>query len=292
MDPTPGPLGETPYIPGTPGGQWTDDEVLATRLRVLQMIHPHWGVKKAQGTWNGVGAVTEIGQVTENTILRLVFHDCGKYTDGTGGCDGCIDWKGMNHAGPSANNKADYYGTEPIDKTDNNGMDQITEKLELIYTTIDWPFQNASLEMSLQQSGKSRADLWDLAGLVALERTLERANRACDLDYHARQQVTLLENRDKCEIKLKKPLKFLTGRSDCLSEDPEGRGYVASKAEVHPKMFGDAKHVIDFGKTIFGMDAEHWTALQAIHGIVHSPKIWESSTPGLALVTFPTCTLS
>ena len=37
--------------------------------------------------------------------------------------------------------------------------------------------------------GKSRADLWQLAGLVALEQALERANRACDLDFHARQQV-------------------------------------------------------------------------------------------------------
>ena len=70
-------------------------------------------------------------------------------------------------------------------------MDQIAEKLELIYTTLDWPFQNASLEVSLRQSGMSRADLWELAGLVALERTLERANRACDLNFHARQQVTL-----------------------------------------------------------------------------------------------------
>ena len=42
---------------------------------------------------------------------------------------------------------------------------------------------------SLQQLGKSRADLWQFAGLVALERALERANRACDLDYWARQQV-------------------------------------------------------------------------------------------------------
>jgi hypothetical protein len=110
-----------------------------------------------------------------------------------------------------------------------------------------------------------------LAGLVALERTIERANRACDLDFHARQQVTLLESRDKCEIKLTKPLKFLTGRSDCVSEDPEGRGYVAPKTEEHPNMFGDAKEIIDFGKTMFGMDAEHWTALQAIHGVVHAP---------------------
>ena len=45
-------------------------------------------------------------------------------------------------------------------------------------------------------------------------------------------QVTLLESRDKCEIKLTKPLKFLTGRSDCVSDDPDGRGYVTTKPEV------------------------------------------------------------
>ena len=44
--------------------------------------------------------------------------------------------------------------------------------------------------MSLYQSGKSRADLWQFAGLVALEQAIERANRACDLDYHKRQQVS------------------------------------------------------------------------------------------------------
>ena len=37
--------------------------------------------------------------------------------------------------------------------------------------------------------GKSRADLWELAALVALDLTVERANRACDLDFHARHQV-------------------------------------------------------------------------------------------------------
>ena len=33
------------------------------------------------------------------------------------------------------------------------------------------------------------------SGMVALERAIERANRACDLDFHARQQITLLEGR-------------------------------------------------------------------------------------------------
>ena len=87
----------------------TTDQVAATRMRILQMIHPDWNVKKKQvgsifqqkskfihvrayksekavsefgvvskfkvyiergydqdnfqGTWNGVGSVTEIGQV-------------------------------------------------------------------------------------------------------------------------------------------------------------------------------------------------------------------------------------
>ena len=59
MAPPPGPVTNTTYQPGTPGVQWTDDEVVATRLRILQMIHPNWDIKKAQGTWNGIGTTTE-----------------------------------------------------------------------------------------------------------------------------------------------------------------------------------------------------------------------------------------
>ena len=137
------------------------------------------------------------------------------------------------------------------------------ETLELVYTTVgiifptisthmcnfiqvDWPWQEAGLSASLQQLGKSRADLWQLAGLIALERSLERANRACDLDYHARQQVristckniclsqvTLLEGREACEIKLTKPLKFYSGRADCIPDPAGQHDYQASKEEVN-----------------------------------------------------------
>ena len=113
-----------------------------------------------------------------------------------------------------------------------------------MYLQVDWPWQEAGLTASLQQLGKSRADLWQLAGLIALERSLERANRACDLDYHARQQVristisiyvcqvTLLEGREACEIKLTKPLKFYSGRADCIPDPAGQHGYQASKEEV------------------------------------------------------------
>ena len=116
-----------------------------------------------------------------------------------------------------------------------------------MFLQVDWPWQEAGLASSLQQLGKSRADLWQLAGLIALERSLERANRACDLDYHARQQVrlstynnniyvcqvTLLEGREACEIKLTKPLKFYSGRADCIPDPTGQHGYQASKEEVN-----------------------------------------------------------
>ena len=90
----------------------------------------------------------------------------------------------MGEEMPSPFNKKHLYNFPPLHDTDNNGLDKIAERLEMIYTAIDWPFQ-----VSLFKSGKSRADLWQLAGLFALERTFERANRACDLDNTARQQV-------------------------------------------------------------------------------------------------------
>ena len=134
------------------------------------------------------------------------------------------------------------------------------------------PFKEASLTGSLQQLGKSRADLWQFAGLVALERALERANRACDLDKWSRQQVSLLEGREACEFKLRAPLKFWSGRADCVSEDG-GSGYKASKTEVQPRLLGDGKHATDFFLEEFGMSPEHSQALQAVHGAVHSSSI-------------------
>ena len=108
--------------------------------------------------------------------------------------------------------------------------------------------------------------------LAALERALERANRACDLDYWARQQITLLEGRDACEFKLRAPLKFWSGRADCEAAEG-GPGYKASKTEVQPLLLGDANHATDFFLSQFGMSAEHSQALQAVHGAVHSGKV-------------------
>ena len=53
-------------------------------------------------------------------------------------------------------------------------------------------------------------------------------------------KVTLLEGREACEFKLRAPLKFWSGRADCVSEDKDGRGYKAAKEENQPRLLGDA----------------------------------------------------
>ena len=45
-----------------------------------------------------------------------------------------------------------------MNTTDNKGLDRVVEKLELIYTTLDWPFEIPMLEVSLFQSGNARVE--------------------------------------------------------------------------------------------------------------------------------------
>ena len=56
------------------------------RKRILQMIHPVWPIKRRMRTAKDkLGHMkNKFGEVTENVLLRLVFHDCIPYMDGTG----------------------------------------------------------------------------------------------------------------------------------------------------------------------------------------------------------------
>ena len=54
--------------------------------------------------------------------LRLVFHDCIPYTDGTGGCDGCMNWQGMDAETPDPNKEAHKYKFDPVNATDNKAL--------------------------------------------------------------------------------------------------------------------------------------------------------------------------
>ena len=66
-------------------------------------------------------------------VLRLTFHDCLKYEDGTGGCDGCLNWSGMGTRFDGGDNKRKY---ADVGLTDNNGLRHTVEVLEAIYQVI------------------------------------------------------------------------------------------------------------------------------------------------------------
>ena len=97
-------------------------------------------------------------------------------------------------------------------------MTRITKWMEQIYVTTDFPStlfdpKAETLSAGLMDS-KARADLLAFAALVALEQYIERANCACAHDFITRQQVTILEGRDKCDFRLTTPIKFKYGRAD------------------------------------------------------------------------------
>ena len=42
---------------------------------------------------------------------------------------------------PKVFDRENFYTFDPVNETDNNGLQLLVEKLELIYTTVDWPFK-------------------------------------------------------------------------------------------------------------------------------------------------------
>ena len=120
-------IGEA-YIAGNAGAQWTSDEVESTRARILQLIHPDWKIKYKMGTARdllGNGGKLGKGGTTENIMIRLAFHDCIPYVDSNDGwaCDGCMNWSGMDSETPNPNDASHYYKFDPLNATDNKGLD-------------------------------------------------------------------------------------------------------------------------------------------------------------------------
>ena len=251
---------DTVYVPGTPGGPWTAEEISITRQKILQMLSPVSEVLETN--YDDWVDEKNVAKLSENSFIRLGFHDCLRYEDGSGGCDGCLSWKNMGARPDSPH----------AERTDNNDMSKTLFWLEQLYTRTDWPFsyQGPNYSVSLKNTGKSRADLWAFASWVALERSVERANHACDHDYLNRQQIPLLEGRDKCDIKLHRVHKFRYGRKDCIPTDPD-LPYKAAQHELHPMVHGTGTEAVQFMKDEFGMPAHEFVALMAVHsGAAHT----------------------
>lgn len=234
-------------------------------------------------------------------FIRLPFHDCLLYNDGTGGCDGCLNW---DHVGFRFEGRVEDRNFEDHERVQsNNGLGFAVEFLETVYqmdlgkswasgcyikpgtvvgddvfntraepisvstvdecrdiclNTVDCryftvPDQrfvdgngpcrlfNSTAAMrelststgrliagdaycpheswSLQSLGKSRADLWALASIVAIEEGIARHNYACDGDrrspHNGPIMCTQFEGEEGCKITLPRPFAFQTGRKDC-----------------------------------------------------------------------------
>ena len=76
---------------------------------------------------------------------------------------------------------ANTWKGENVGETNNNGLGYTVEVLEHIYTDSEFPKDLApTLSVSLKASGKSRADLWALATIAAVEYGVETNNFVCD----------------------------------------------------------------------------------------------------------------
>ena len=119
---------------------------------------------------------------TASKFLRLGFHSCLKYQDGTGGCNGCLSNKniGLDKRHNCTIHGASDNHSPNINQTDNAGLELTADILEEIFVNKDFPEHAEALPVSLAESGKSRADLWNFAAVVGVEWGRERNNHACD----------------------------------------------------------------------------------------------------------------
>ncbi|CAE7392396.1 APX1 [Symbiodinium natans] len=254
----------TPYVPGEPGAAWTAQEVAVVKAKLqTMMLDPGRAMAEADFPI----AVSHRYEPNPAKVLRLAFHDCMKYKDGTGGCDGCLDWWGVGRRSVYA------------DDGHNNGLYVVAECLEHIYTWRDYPRGTPLLNVSLQNSNKSRADLWALAGMVAVEAAMYINNLVCDADHFgAHGQFNTRWNHSDCRATAPRSFVFKTGRRDCSGHpftepfEPalkgiKRRGYMTSKRESHPDPHADAKKTTDYFKKDFDFNEREVVAIMGAHTI-------------------------
>ena len=121
----------------------------------------------------------------------------------------------------SPNGNGPYDETFPDPKKipgDHNGLQQTVLALEHVYNDPNL----GDGKVSLQAGGKSRADLWALAGIVAVEFSANENNLACEDQF---QDTVRFDNDamgcgrrdvDGQDCKIQMPnIPFKTGRHDC-----------------------------------------------------------------------------
>lgn len=226
-------------------------------------------------------------------MLRLAFHDCVHYEDGTGGCDGCLNWHGMRDTKPSSLSihfDKDHHFKNKFTGIDspNFGLEETVMALENLYATAPLKIvtnrkgrcrRNKKHTSTLKQQGYSRADLWAFAALKAAEFSVETTNLACEGNRMRGDDISTTqclpnEGEPNCRVALP-PLVFRSGRTDCTPESdgtPESNltgqpGYVTFKKEKHPSASMNGQQVVEFMKTEFALNSTETVALMGVHTI-------------------------
>jgi len=221
-----------PYVPGNPGAPWTQEEILIMKSKFFHFFSTRDNAPKH---------------------LRLGFHDCIKYADGTGGCDGCLNWKGMDVKLEIA------MGARNLSVEDgggNNGLGDTVRDLEQIYTEASFPHGAPALKASPFELGWSRADLWAFSSMIAVEHGVLVNNLKCEeIDLTEGRGASMAgcshnQGEDGCKVEIERPFRFYTGRSDCTQHDPEFP-YKSTKEEKHPSMQDAGRKTIEYFKTEF-----------------------------------------
>ena len=169
--------------------------------------------------------------------------------------------------------KSMQYGATPTQyHTTNNKLQMTARSLELIYTKLDWPPESTVLPRSLKDSGKSRADLWQLAGNIGLERAINNTNESGrQLEYHNSETTLCAEiGKENCLMTLDRYIPFRTGRKDCIANHTlkwTDYGFEATKEEKHSNTYGTGIQAIKDMKRDFNLTAKESIALFALHGL-------------------------
>jgi len=199
------------------------------------------------------------GLPTAPNMVRLGFHDCMKYEDGTGGCDGCLNWEAMSfRASLDARKMPNARTAKPKWVNGNRGLEASVEYLETVYTT-----RLKATGRSLKETGKSRADLWAFATIAAIDFTINVNNDACKGRNNRLGvlKTTCLQDSDPlgCEVSLPRPIVFKTGRRDCAAS------YKASKRENVPSGDLPGPELTKYFKGDFGFNGRESVAIMGAH---------------------------
>ena len=153
------------YTPRTPGAAWTTEEILIVKSKLWRMFSSDEAERMVRE--GGVPSLGNDSDIKGPRDLFLLLHerlrDKGSTTVYDTRMVAVNIWHTFDH------NPHDGYFNYP-DQTggDNNGMQALSDLLEGIYIWPAYPSQTPSLQVSLKESGKSRADLWVLSAIAAV----------------------------------------------------------------------------------------------------------------------------